>query len=131
MGKELRQYDFGYLTFGTEPSVTALAIPPGVKRFIVDSYCPASATTVSNVSFLSNDELCFMQRIPQSGITVFSAFPHTHLQGRSVWTKIIRNRTAVDYLFNSDAFDFNYQFENRLVKPIQLYPVRFSFVSVR
>ena len=44
-------------------------------------------------------------------------------QGRSVWTKIIRNQTAVDYLFNGDAFDFNYQFSNKFAKTIQLYPV--------
>jgi len=36
--------------------------------------------------------------------------------------KIIRNKTAVDYLFNDEAYDFNYQFENTLPKPIQLYP---------
>ena len=46
------------------------------------------------------------------------------IQGRSVWTKIIRNGVAVDYLFNGEAYDFNYQFENRLPKPVQLYPVR-------
>ena len=45
------------------------------------------------------------------------------LKGHSVWTKIIRNKTAVEYLFNGEAYDFNYQFENTLPKPIQLYPV--------
>ena len=44
--------------------------------------------------------------------------------GRSVWTKIIRNKKAVQYLFNGDAYTFNYQFQNRLPKPIVLYPVR-------
>lgn len=43
--------------------------------------------------------------------------------GHSVWTKIIRNKTAVDYLFNAEAYDFNYQYENLLPKPIQLFPV--------
>ncbi|CAF2851989.1 unnamed protein product [Rotaria sp. Silwood2] len=37
IGKELRQYDLGYLTFGTDSSAAALAIPPKVERFIVDS----------------------------------------------------------------------------------------------
>jgi len=59
------------------------------------------------------------------GLTVISAFPHAHLQGRSIWTKIIRNGTAVDYLFNGEEFNFNYQFSNRLVTPIKLYPVVF------
>jgi hypothetical protein len=44
--------------------------------------------------------------------------------GYSVWTKLIRNNTAVQYLFNADAFNFNYQFANRLPKPIKIYPVR-------
>jgi len=90
--------------------------------------------------FLYYNVFRILQLIPKSGITVFAAFPHTHLQGRikdsvdtinklfclkghSVWTKIIRNKTAVDYLFNGDAYSFNYQFENTLPKPIQLYPV--------
>jgi membrane associated rhomboid family serine protease len=48
--------------------------------------------------------------------------------GSSVWTKIIRNKTAVQYLFNGESYDFNYQFENRLPKPIQLFPV--GFISI-
>lgn len=47
------------------------------------------------------------------------------LLGRTVWTKVIRNKTAVEYLFNGDAYQFNYQFQNRLPQPITLYPVRF------
>ncbi|CAF5011802.1 unnamed protein product, partial [Rotaria socialis] len=41
--------------------------------------------------------------------------------GRTVWTKIIRNNTAVDYLFNAEAYDFNYQYENRLPNRVKLY----------
>ncbi|CAF2458331.1 unnamed protein product [Rotaria sp. Silwood2] len=106
LSNQLRQHDLGFLTFGTSSNPMALAIPPQVDEFIVDSYC------------LSNSTRTF----PESGITVTSAFPHTHLQGKSVWTKLIRNDTAVQYLFNADAFDFNYQFHNRLPKPIKLYP---------
>ncbi|UJR36633.1 hypothetical protein I4U23_029352 [Adineta vaga] len=68
-----------------------LSIPPRVQSFVVDTYCPASATL----------------RLPTSGITVFSAFPHTHLQRRTVWTKLIRNKTAVEYLFNAEAYEFH------------------------
>ena len=46
LGKELRQYDLGYLTLGTESSPDALAIPPRADRFIVDSYCSGNATKV-------------------------------------------------------------------------------------
>ncbi|CAF1097122.1 unnamed protein product [Adineta steineri] len=61
-------------------------------------------------------------QFPKSGITVTTAFPHTHLQGSSLWTKIIRDKKAVDYLLNGESYDFNYQFENRFPKPVQLYP---------
>ncbi|CAF3053826.1 unnamed protein product [Rotaria sp. Silwood2] len=105
IGNQLRQYDIGYLTFGTDILPTSLAIPPNVQNFIVDSYCPINATI----------------SIPMSGITVISAFPHAHLQGRSISTKIIRNQTAVQYLFNGETFDFNYQFEHRLAEPIKIY----------
>lgn len=43
--------------------------------------------------------------------------------GISVWTKLIRNNTAVEYLFNGETYDFNYQFQHRLPKSIKLYPV--------
>ncbi|CAF3621444.1 unnamed protein product [Rotaria sp. Silwood1] len=104
ISNQLRQYDIGYLTFGTDIMATSLAIPPNVQNFIVDSYCPINATN-----------------IPKSGITVISAFPHAHLQGRSISTKIIRNKTAIQYLFNGELFDFNYQFEHRFTQPIKLY----------
>ncbi|CAF4783786.1 unnamed protein product [Rotaria socialis] len=106
LGKELRQYDLGYLSLTVFATPVAIAIPPKVDRFIIDTYCPAVVT----------------KSFPQSGITVVGAFPHTHLQGQSVWTKIIRNKKAVEYLFNAEAYDFNYQFENILPKPIKLYP---------
>jgi hypothetical protein len=90
--------------------------------------------------FLYYNVFRILQLFPESGITVFAALPHTHLQGRikncadainaffclkghSVWTKIIRNQKAVGYLFNAESYDFNYQFANTFSKPIQLYPV--------
>jgi hypothetical protein len=45
-----------------------------------------------------------------------------------MWTKLIRNKTAVEYLFNAESYDFNYQFSHRLPKRIQLYPVRNWFI---
>ncbi|CAF1944661.1 unnamed protein product [Rotaria magnacalcarata] len=106
LGNQLRQYDIGYLTLGQDSDATAIAIPPHDDRLVIDSYCPALVT----------------QNIPPTGITVVAAFPHTHLQGRTVWTKIVRNNKAVQYLFNADAYTFNYQFQNRLPQPITLYP---------
>ncbi|CAF3226581.1 unnamed protein product [Rotaria sp. Silwood2] len=106
LGKELRQYEFGYLTLGADITHSAIAIPPETDRFILDSYCPAEVT----------------QNFSEPIITVLAAFPHTHLQGLSMWTKLIRNKKVTEYLFNAEAYNFNYQFENLLPKPIELYP---------
>ena len=48
LSNELRKYDLGYLTLGTAASPLALAIPPKVERFVVDSYCPSEVTRVRN-----------------------------------------------------------------------------------
>ena len=49
--------------------------------------------------------------------------------GKSIWTKIIRNNTAIEYLYDAQSYDFNYQFENKLPEPIVLYPVNETFSS--
>lgn len=46
LGNELRQHDIGYLTFGTDSSAAAIAIPPHADKFIIDSYCPSEITSV-------------------------------------------------------------------------------------
>lgn len=44
-----------------------------------------------------------------------------------MWTKLIRNKKAVEYLFNAESYHFNYQFENRLTNRIKIYPVIIDF----
>jgi hypothetical protein len=51
------------------------------------------------------------------------------MTGQSIWTKIIRNKTAVQYLYDAASYNFNYQFENKLPEPIKLYPVKKFFFS--
>ncbi len=46
LSDKLRDNDLGYLTFGTTSNFYAIAIPPKVDKFIIDSYCPSSATKV-------------------------------------------------------------------------------------
>ena len=147
LGDGLRQHDLGYLVFGTLSKAAALAIPPKTKQFIVDSYCPPEATRVCllfyshKTSDYSHVLLCqiefseFWYQCSVRFATYSLARYMTYVTmiilksiyfciGVSVWTKLIRNNTAVQYLFNAEAYDFNYQFENRLPKPIKIYPVR-------
>lgn len=46
LGNTLRKYDLGFLTLGTASTPAALAIPPRIDRFVVDSYCPSDTTQV-------------------------------------------------------------------------------------
>lgn len=54
LGDELRQYDLGYLTLGTESNPGAIAIPPHVDHFIIDAFCPSKATEVTKQMMNSN-----------------------------------------------------------------------------
>lgn len=47
IGKEFRQQEMGYLTFGTISSFNGITIPPLMERFIIDSYCPSNGTKVT------------------------------------------------------------------------------------
>ena len=47
LGEQLRPQELGYLTVGMDSFYGALAIPGRADKFIVDSYCSASATNVS------------------------------------------------------------------------------------
>ena len=44
------------------------------------------------------------------------AYPHTHLSGLEVSTKIIRNGSDIGYLFRNKYYDFNFQ-NNYLLNP--------------
>ena len=46
LGKQHRQHEMGYLTFGTISAPSGITIPPQMDRFIVDTYCPANGTKV-------------------------------------------------------------------------------------
>ncbi|CAF4821197.1 unnamed protein product [Rotaria sp. Silwood1] len=91
IGKELRQHDIGYLTFGTNASAIALAIPPKVDRFVVDSYCP---NKISYGGQRTQDEMCshsftYYPRINN----VYVCMTCTHPEA---W-QTMRNETLVNY----------------------------------
>jgi hypothetical protein len=101
---KLRQYELGVLTLGTDVTFIDITIPPQIEGLKLTSNCYAE---------------CSSKFIPTQGITVFSGFMHTHLAGRSVRTRLVRNNHVVKYLFNNPKYDFNYQF-NIEIEPIKL-----------
>jgi hypothetical protein len=56
-------------------------------------------------------------------ITIVMAFPHTHLTGKEIYTKIIRNGKDIGYLFKNSYYDFDFQNIYRLDPPVILTKV--------
>ena len=144
LSNELRPHDLGYLTFGTLSSPVALVIPPKIERFIVDSYCPSTITKVDGSIYFQIDSFSSLEfsSIRFNSFCCFSSYTFARYIfqlfeeidlllyiGVSMWTKIIRNGKAIEYLFNAESYQFNYQFENRLPKTIKIYPVNIQEFS--
>ncbi|CAF3441100.1 unnamed protein product [Rotaria sp. Silwood1] len=55
IGEELRQYDVGYLTLGTESNPGAIVIPPQASEFVVDAFCTPKATEVQQIILINFD----------------------------------------------------------------------------
>ena len=66
LGDKPRAHELGYLTVGADSSPLGIAIPPRADRFVIDSYCPATATAVRQIiSALENDQwLIFFRNFP-------------------------------------------------------------------
>ena len=40
-----------------------------------------------------------------------------------MWTKVIRNQTAVQYLFDVESHNPHHQFQHQLLQPVKVYAV--------
>jgi hypothetical protein len=89
----LRQYDAGFLTFGTNVD-DALIIPPNAVNSRRVGFCPSACTQV----------------LPETGINIFTSLLHAHLAGVALRTRhIAANGTEYAPLSENDNYDFNYQ----------------------
>lgn len=103
---DYRDTEFGIYSVGAISNWTGIVIPPQAEKFRYESTCHKDCF---NTLFDTTDE-----------VKVFASLPHTHLQGISVTTSIVRNNTEVDYVTNNQNFDFNYQFLNFNSNPVTL-----------
>nr|XP_039270019.1 DBH-like monooxygenase protein 1 homolog [Styela clava] len=72
-------------------------IPPGAESFKSIGHC---------------SDACIANRMVDSGVnnvTVFSVVLHTHLAGRKLRLRHMRNGVELPYLGNDENYDFNYQ----------------------
>jgi len=88
----LRPHDSSMLTVGHDVSSLHL-VPPGQLSFTTVGHCPAQCTG----------------SLPEEGIRVFAGLPHTHLLGRKVKLRHIRNGAELPTPFSDLHYDFNYQ----------------------
>ncbi len=91
-----------------------MLVPPNVPNFNIDVYCRHDCV----------DQLQNTTSAQQNGhITIFGSMFHTHLAGRQVFSKLMRNGREVDYLFQNKWFDQNYQYYSYLPKRVNVYKV--------
>ena len=88
----LRPHDSSMLTVGHNVSSLHL-VPPGQLSFTTVGHCPAQCSG----------------SLPEEGIRVFAGLPHTHLLGRKVKLRHIRNGAELPTPFQDLHYDFNYQ----------------------
>ncbi|KAL9970009.1 hypothetical protein ACROYT_G022312 [Oculina patagonica] len=108
---KLRSYDAGVLSVG-ESVTPYMVIPPKQKSWLTVGYCPKECT----------QEYFKSTTLPEKGIKVFAAFLHTHLQGRAIWTKHIRNGVELPEIARDDNYDFNFQDIQALREEVHIRP---------
>ncbi len=94
---EVREYDASMLLLGSEVNFLHV-IPPGQQDFSTLGRCSSSCTEAA---------------LPQEGIRLFSAVLHSHLAGRAISLRHIRNNKELPVIFEDGNYDFNFQASRR------------------
>ncbi|XP_017302524.1 tyramine beta-hydroxylase-like [Diaphorina citri] len=106
ISKSLRRYDAGIMELGLEYT-DKMAVPPRTNYFTLSGYCTSECTTVG---------------LPSKGIKVFGSQLHTHLTGKRVYTRHIRNGRELAELNRDNHYSPHFQ-EIRLLKhPVTVLP---------
>ncbi|OXA42075.1 DBH-like monooxygenase protein 1 [Folsomia candida] len=99
----LRQHDSDVILVGEKISPFHV-VPHGMESFTTAAHCTAE---------------CTQQTIPSTGINVTTVLLHTHLSGRKIVLKHIRNGVELAPIALENNYDFNYQ-QVRVVDPPRL-----------
>ncbi|ESO92748.1 hypothetical protein LOTGIDRAFT_120180 [Lottia gigantea] len=102
----LRQYDMGIMELGLEYT-DKMVIPPGEDRFTLSGYCIADCTQMA---------------LPKDGINIFASQLHTHLTGKRVWTKHVRNGLELPEVNRDNHYSPHFQEVRVLRRPINILP---------
>lgn len=104
--KLLRKYDAGTMELGLEYT-DKMALPPGQPRWDLVGYCIPECTRLG---------------LPEGGIHVFASQLHTHLTGRSAFTKHFRRGIELPELNRDNHFSPHYQEIRKLPRQVHVLP---------
>ena len=91
--EQLREYDTGMLLLGSEVNFLQF-IPPRQSLFRSVGHCTADCTS---------------QGLPESGIKIISGVLHSHLAGRKMRLRHVRNGIELPTIMEDNNYDFNFQ----------------------
>ncbi|XP_042882375.1 MOXD1 homolog 2-like [Penaeus japonicus] len=103
---ELRSYDAGVLSVGLDPNWKHL-IPPRQRTVLSEGHCVGE---------------CTQEALPRTGINVFAVILHTHLLGRKVRVRHLRDGRELEPIAQDNNYDFNYQEYRALNTPRTVLP---------
>ncbi|KAI8495243.1 DBH-like monooxygenase protein 1 [Branchiostoma belcheri] len=104
---ELRQHDLGFMQLGMEVART-LIIPPGSQAFVTVGTCYPDCLEKA------------MEEESMEKIHVIGVHFHTHLAGRKMKMRHVRNGVELPWIRNDENFDFNCQQTVSLQKEVEV-----------
>ncbi|XP_067660305.1 dopamine beta-hydroxylase-like [Haliotis asinina] len=104
--RQLRQYDSGIMELGLEYT-DKMALPPGLPSVSLTGFCVQTCTQVG---------------IPSGGIHIFASQLHTHLTGKKVYTRHVRDDRELPELNRDNHYSPHFQEIRRLPVPINILP---------
>ncbi|XP_011861673.1 PREDICTED: MOXD1 homolog 1 [Vollenhovia emeryi] len=104
--EKFRPHEAGILVAGVAVSPLHM-IPPQQKEYATVGYCTKN---------------CTEQTFPKNGINIVSVVLHSHLAGRRLTLKHIRQGEELPRIVQDNHFDFNYQQSYTLKKEVKLLP---------
>jgi len=107
--KQLRKYDAGVLTVGAMV-LDFMIIPPRQRSWKSTGVCSKECT---REGFKDST-------LPTGGINVFATLLHTHLAGRKIWIRHLRNGRELPNIVRDEHYDFNFQEFQLLQKKVHV-----------
>ncbi|XP_002734974.1 DBH-like monooxygenase protein 1 homolog [Saccoglossus kowalevskii] len=107
---KLREFDATMLLIGHLVQSIQI-IPPGMRKFTTKSYCSGACTRNALADHSTNET---------TDLHMFAGFLHSHLAGRAIRLRHIRDGIELPNIIKDDYYDFNYQELHQLTPEVIL-----------